>query len=134
MATELRKAYIREWSKKNRDKIREYEKKDKLKHPDRFKEKEVRRRKKPTRIEYMKKYIKERMKNPEVRKKHHIRSRTNKKYGKTPKGYEKHHLDYESPDDFIIIPIELHKLIHTHIYTSKKGLVNVGEKWKKWVH
>jgi len=109
-----RKEYLKNWWKNNPEKRRQYEKTYKLKHPDKIKAKEVRRRKNPKYIEYRKGYTKVYLQRQEPKRKHYIRSRTNKKYGKTPKGYEKHHLDYDSPDNFIILPIEEHREIHAH--------------------
>lgn len=107
-----RKEYLRQWWKDNQDKRRMYEKRYKTKHPERIKEKEARRRKKPEHIAYMKEYKKSYIQRPEVRYKHRIRVRSNEKYGKTPVGYQKHHLSYDTPDNFIIVPIETHIQIH----------------------
>ena len=107
-----RKEYIKQWRAKNKDKIKEYEKRYKEKHPNKIKQKEDRRRKRTERIKYMNEYSKKYVKSGEAKLKHEIRSRTNKKYGKTPKGYEKHHLDYNSPDNFVLKSISEHKSIH----------------------
>lgn len=107
-----RKKYMKEWRSKNRDKIRGYEQKYRENHLEKIKEKEARRRKRPERIKYMNNYSKQYVKLGEAKLKHQMRARTNKKYGKTPKGYEKHHLDYETPDNFILVSIKEHKLIH----------------------
>jgi uncharacterized protein YaaR (DUF327 family) len=62
--------------------------------------------------EYHKKYMKDYIKNPEEKKKQSIRAKTFRIYGKVPKGYHRHHLNYDSPHNFILIPFEEHKKLH----------------------
>lgn len=58
--------------------------------------------------EYMRAYAKD----PEVIKKRKIRRMTMYYYGKVPKGYHRHHLDYDTPHNFILIKAEEHGLKH----------------------
>ena len=63
--------------------------------------------------EWFKGYMREYAKRPHVivkRKK--IRRLTQYYYGKVPKGYERHHINYDSPHNFILIPIKEHKILH----------------------
>jgi len=127
MGSRDRKEYMRKWRARNRNKIREYDRRYKEKNPDKIKQKEIRRRQKPRRIKYMNEYSKKYVKSGEAKLKHEIRSRTNKKYGNTPKGYEKHHLDYNNPNNFVLVPLEKHKLIHIQLNireANKNGIVN----------
>ena len=64
---------------------------------------------------YLKKYMKDYSKRPEERAKKIIRMQSQRIYGKVPKGYERHHINYDSPHNFILIPIKVHKEIHKEL-------------------
>jgi len=121
-----RREYFAEWRKNNKDKISIINKTYKQNHPEIIKAKNRNRKKTAHRLAWTREYIKKRLQIPEEKKKHYIRTRTLKKYGKTPKGYQKHHLDYDSPDNFIVMPIHNHKLIHQLILAESQILE--GEK------
>ena len=70
-----------------------------------FKNKEKRR-------EYFNGYMREYSKKPSERIKQRVRLQTSRIYGKTPEGYERHHINYDSPHNFILIPIKKHREIH----------------------
>ena len=57
-------------------------------------------------------YMKEYSKREYVRLKQNIRIKTQRIYGEVPKGYERHHLNYDSPHNFILLPIKEHKILH----------------------
>ena len=92
MRTEKQKEATRKWKKLHRDRVNEHHKK------------------------FMKEYIK----RPEERKKQYIRYKTFKIYGKVPNGYERHHINYDSPHNFILIPIKEHLNFHKQL-NSKQG-------------
>lgn len=50
--------------------------------------------------------------SPEAQRKNHIRARTFQIYGAPPKGYERHHLNYNSPHNFILVPRAEHRKLH----------------------
>jgi len=116
---EEKRKYRREWRLKNKKKISDSNKKFRIRHPDKVREGDARRRKTEKRKEWTRKYSKERLKDPIEKLKHSIRSRTNKMYGNVPKGYERHHLNYDSPHNFILVPRLEHKKIHTLIKENK---------------
>jgi hypothetical protein len=60
--------------------------------------------------------------NPLSYNKTKIRDETYRIYGKVPVGYERHHLNYDSPHNFILVPKIEHQNIHKLIkYESKQG-------------
>ncbi len=66
----------------------------------------------PKRIEYIKNYKKNYCKRPKEIIKKRIRRMTQYYYGKVPRGYNRHHLDYDTPHSFILIPIKEHYKKH----------------------
>lgn len=66
--------------------------------------------------EYMREYSK---RDYEIVKRK-IRRLTKYYYGKTPKGYERHHINYDSPHNFILVPIKEHVKIHKEIKNGKR--------------
>ncbi len=69
-------------------------------------------RKRPEVKERFNKYMKKYSKKPSERAKKLIRMQSQRIYGKIPIGYERHHIDYDSPHNFILIPMKYHKKIH----------------------
>jgi len=59
-----------------------------------------------------KKYMRKWSKTAIEKHKHNIRLQSQRIYGKVPKGYQRHHLNYDSPHNFILIPIREHIKIH----------------------
>lgn len=92
---------------------------------------------------YLKEYMREYSKRPDVRTKKKIRLQTQRIYGKVPKGYERHHIDYDSPYHFILIPIKEHKKLHNKmnkkkrktstkkIKTRRKPIIRISQSYKK---
>ena len=96
--------YQRRYRLKNGDKIRARERIRDRKRRERGKNKQD--------GEYHKEYMKKYSKREEVKHKQNVRRMTYYYYGKVPKGYHRHHLDYDSPHNFILIPIKKHGEIH----------------------
>jgi len=96
--------------KKNREYMREYHDRPevKVRHKKYMQDYNNRPEVKKKFMEYMRDYSK----RPTERAKKIIRMNSQRIYGKVPKGYERHHIDYDSPHNFILIPLKFHKKIH----------------------
>ena len=105
---EYQKQYSKGYYIKNREKLR---KKGRIEHRKHFKEKKAKLDKNKAR-EYHNNYMRVYSKKEEVKIKQRIRRMTKYYYGKTPKGYHRHHINYDSPHNFILIPIKKHGKIH----------------------
>lgn len=79
-----RKEWNREYRKKNKEKIRKYHKK------------------------YMQEYRKSKIE----KEKNKIRMKTYRMFGKTPKGYHRHHENYKNYEKVKLIPINKHYEVH----------------------
>ena len=103
--------------KKNREYMKEYRKRPSV----RAREKSYNKKylgyynKRPEVIEKFKRYMKAYLKNPDERIKQKVRLKSQRIYGKVPKGYERHHINYDSPHNFILISIKVHKRIHEEL-------------------
>ena len=117
------KEYQKEWRKNHKKEYKRYRKKYETNHPEylrlRNKTKMIKRRQSPKWKEYYKKYHSKYMKTYPTtesgRIKKRVRLQTQRIYGKVPKGYERHHLNYDCPHNFILVPIKEHRKIHNHI-------------------
>lgn len=110
-----RREYQKQWRQNNKDKVKLYRLNYRRKHPDKIREKDKRRRARENRKLWTKNYNKKRLNNPLEKLRHNIRVRTRKIYGRVPSGYQRHHLDYLSPHNFILVTIVEHRQIHNQI-------------------
>jgi len=136
MSREVGKAHIllltmktEQQKKKNREYMKEYHERPEVKIKERRYLKEYNKR--PEVKEKFKEYMKKYSKKPAERHKKIIRMQSQRIYGKiirmqsqriygkVPKGYERHHINYDSPHNFILIPIGLHKRIHEKLRGKK---------------
>ena len=127
MKTEQQKKKNREYMKeyherpevkiKERRYLKEYNKRPEVK--EKFKEYMKKYHERPEVKEKFKEYMKKYSKKPAERHKKIIRMQSQRIYGKVPKGYERHHINYDSPHNFILIPIGLHKRIHEKLRGKK---------------
>jgi len=106
-----------EQKKKNREYMRKYHDRPeiKIRHKKYMKDYNDRPKVKKNFKEYMKTYSKK----PTERAKKRIRMQSQRIYGKVPEGYERHHINYDSPHNFILIPIGFHKEIHEELRGKK---------------
>lgn len=105
------KEYQREWKKRNPEKLKNYRENFKRRHPHYFMIYDRQNgRTNLNNKEYHKKYMKDYVKKSHVKIKKNIRRMTQYYHGKVPKGFERHHLDYNSPNNFILVPKSEHKL------------------------
>ena len=107
-----RKLYEKQWVLNNPEKVKNYKKNWIKNNPEKMREIWARVRKIPRRIKYHNEYSKIYVKRPCEVIKHRVRNQSQKIYGKVIKGYERHHTDYNSPHNFIVIPMKEHKEIH----------------------
>ena len=77
---------------------------------------------KEDRRNHLREYMREYSKRPYEIAKRKIRRLTQYYYGKVPKGYERHHLNYDSPHNFILIPIKEHRKLHKKWQNKQKNL------------
>ena len=118
---ENKKEAKRKWNLKNRKKKKLYWQKFKITHKDYIKEKRRKDRQSGWYKKYHKKYMKNYSKKENVKIKSRVRLQTQRVYGKVPKGYERHHINYDGPHNFILIPIQKHKKLHLDLKIFKGG-------------
>ena len=106
-----------EQKKKNREYMRKYHDRPEIKIRHKKYMKEYNKR--PEVKKSFKKYMKTYSKKPSVRVKKIIRMQSQRIYGKVPEGYERHHINYNSPHNFILIPRGFHKEIHEELRGKK---------------
>jgi len=116
----LEKAHIfiitmktKEQKERNKNYMREYHDRPEIKvrHKKYMKDYNSKSEVKLYQREYQKKYSKK----PSERAKKIIRMQSQRIYGKVPEGYERHHINYDSPHNFILIPLQEHKEIHEEL-------------------
>lgn len=107
------KEYNKEYRKRNKEKIRELKKRYRETHKQQIKDYDKKWKEKNGKI-YHAKYMIEYSKKPNEIIKKRIRRMSQYYYGKVSQGFERHHLDYDSPHNFILVSIKEHKEIHIH--------------------
>jgi len=98
---------------RNKEYMKEYHDRPevKIKHKNYMKDYNA----KPEIKTYHKEYQKTYSKKPSEKAKKVVRMQSQRIYGKVPEGYERHHINYDSPHNFILIPIKVHKEIHEEL-------------------
>ena len=90
---------------KEEEKLEKERKRDKLRYESR----------KEYRKKYNREYMKEYSKREYQLNKKRIRRMTHYYYGIVPSGYHRHHINYDSPHDFVLITTKEHGIINRKI-------------------
>lgn len=106
-----------EQKKKNKEYMRDYHDRPDIKTRHKKYMKEYNNR--PEVKEKFKKYMRNYFKGLTQRKKNVVRMQSQRIYGKVEDGYERHHIDYDSPHNFVLMKIKSHKKIHEELNKSQ---------------